>query len=62
MFSTIDHFQMFKPDSVNCGHMALQIKAREPIKGIREVQQCATPKEKVKLTSGQLIPLFPQHI
>ncbi len=35
MFSTVDHFQMFKPGSVNDRHGALQIQTREPIKSIR---------------------------
>ncbi len=35
MFSTVKHFQMFKPCSVHGRRGALQIQTREPIKSIR---------------------------
>ncbi len=36
MFSTVNHFQMFKPGSVIFGHGALQIQTREPIKSTND--------------------------
>ncbi len=35
MFSTVNHFQIFKPGSVNGSCVEMQIQTREPIKSIR---------------------------
>ncbi len=41
MFSTVNHFQMLKPGSVNGRRGALQIQTREPIESIRTASDFA---------------------
>ncbi len=48
MFSTVNHFQMFKPGGVNSRRMVLQIQTRESIKGIRIASDFTKLKLKLK--------------